>query len=101
FRGATEAVSEVGGYSVDIRGQRVYLIQTAEKGLAWLNLIAHGSAGHGSQRNDDTPVTRLAAAIARIGEHEWPHEIPIATRQLLEGVSVMTGIPFSAETSGG
>ncbi|RAE29246.1 hypothetical protein DN540_42825, partial [Burkholderia multivorans] len=45
FRGATEAVSEVGGYSVDIRGQRVYLIQTAEKGLAWLNLIAHGSAG--------------------------------------------------------
>lgn len=100
FRGATEAVSEVGGYSVDIRGQRVYLIQTAEKGLAWLNLIAHGSAGHGAQRNDDNPVTRLAAAITRIGEHEWPQEIPIATRQLLEGVSEMTGIPFTSETIG-
>ncbi|MDN6134871.1 MAG: M20/M25/M40 family metallo-hydrolase, partial [Brevibacterium sp.] len=34
FAGATEAISEVGGYSVDVRGQRVYLVQTAEKGLA-------------------------------------------------------------------
>ncbi len=100
FSGATEAISEVGGYSVDVRGQRVYLIQTAEKGLAWLNLIAHGSAGHGSQRNDDNPVTRLAAAITRIGEHEWPQEIPTATRQLLTGVAEMTGIPFTAETIG-
>ena len=98
FSGATEAISEVGGYSVDIRGQRVYLIQTAEKGLAWLNLIAHGTAGHGSQRNDDNPVTRLAAAITRIGNHPWPQEIPLATRKLLEGVSELTGIGFTAET---
>ncbi len=98
FAGATEAISEVGGYSVDVRGQRVYLIQTAEKGLAWLNLLAHGTAGHGSQRNDDNPVTLLAAAIARIGAHPWPQEIPIATRQLLEGVSEITGIEFRAET---
>ncbi|WP_413335092.1 M20/M25/M40 family metallo-hydrolase [Brevibacterium sp. GP-SGM9] len=98
FSGATEAISEVGGYSVDIRGQRVYLIQTAEKGLAWLNLVAHGTAGHGSQRNDDNPVTRLAAAISRIGSYPWPQEIPVATRQLLEGVSELTGIEFTAET---
>ncbi|WP_209324938.1 M20/M25/M40 family metallo-hydrolase [Brevibacterium renqingii] len=98
FAGATEAISEVGGYSVDIRGQRVYLIQTAEKGLAWLNLVAHGTAGHGSQRNDDNPVTRLAAAIARIGSHPWPQEIPLATRKLLEGVAELTGIEFRSET---
>lgn len=98
FSGATEAISEVGGYSVDIRGQRVYLIQTAEKGLAWLNLIAHGTAGHGSQRNDDNPVTRLASAISRIGSHPWPQEIPPATRRLLEGVSELTGIEFRSET---
>lgn len=98
FSGATEAISEVGGYSVDVRGQRVYLIQTAEKGLAWLNLVAHGTAGHGSQRNDDNPVTRLAAAITRIGNHPWPQEIPLATRKLLEGVSELTGIEFTAET---
>ena len=100
FSGATEAISEVGGYSSDIRGQRVYLVQTAEKGIAWLRLLAHGTAGHGSMVNDDNPITRLAAAIARIGAHEWPEDMPQATRDLLEGVSEITGIPFTAETTG-
>ncbi|MCQ9388865.1 M20/M25/M40 family metallo-hydrolase [Brevibacterium sp. 50QC2O2] len=100
FTGATDAVSEVGGYSVDIRGQRAYLVQTAEKGLLWLKLTARGSAGHGSQVNRDNPITKLAQAVARIGEHEWPQEIPIATQQLLRGVSDMTGIEFAAENYG-
>lgn len=94
FAGATEAVSEVGGYSVDIRGTRAYLIQTAEKGLAWLKLTAHGTAGHGSQINRDNPVTKLAAAVARIGEHEWPIEPPQATVELLRAVAEMTGIEY-------
>ena len=98
FRGATEAVSEVGGYSVDIRGQRVYLVQTAEKGIAWLKLVARGTAGHGSQLNDDNPVTKLAAAVARIGAHRWPEQLPEATRDLLRGVSDITGVPFAAES---
>src|SRR5699024_436119 len=59
-----------------------------------------GTAGHGSQRNDDNPVTRLAAAISRIGSHPWPQESPLATRQLLEGVSELTGIEFRSETIG-
>ncbi|GAA2014599.1 M20/M25/M40 family metallo-hydrolase [Brevibacterium samyangense] len=100
FAGATEAVSEVGGYSAEIRGQRVYLLQTAEKGMAWLRLIAKGTAGHGSQINRDNPVTKLAEAVAKIGTHEWPVRMPKATQVLLEGVSEMTGIPFTAETYG-
>lgn len=92
FEGASEAISEVGGYSVDIRGQRAYLVQTAEKGMEWVRLTAHGSAGHGSQINNDNPVVKLAAAVARIGEHEWPTEPPAATRELLAGVSELTGI---------
>lgn len=92
FDGATEAISEVGGYSVDIRGQRAYLVQTAEKGMEWVRLTAHGSAGHGSQINNDNPVVKLAATVARIGAHEWPSEPPEATRELLAGVSELTGI---------
>ena len=92
FGGASEAISEVGGYSVDIRGQRAYLVQTAEKGMEWVRLTAHGNAGHGSQINNDNPVVKLAAAVARIGEHEWPTEPPAATRELLAGVSELTGI---------
>ena len=94
FDGATEAISEVGGYSVDLAGRRAYLLQTAEKGLAWLRLVAHGRAGHGSQDNDDNAVTRLAAAVARIGAHPWPLEIIPTVRAFLDGVEEITGTPL-------
>ncbi|MGA7204240.1 MAG: M20/M25/M40 family metallo-hydrolase [Specibacter sp.] len=94
FEGATEAISEVGGFSADIGGKRAYLLQTAEKGLAWLRLTAHGRAGHGSQINTDNAVTRLARAVTRIGEHQWPIEYTATTRQFLEGVSELTGVDF-------
>jgi hypothetical protein len=32
FEGVTEAVGEVGGFSMTLGGQRLYLLQTAEKG---------------------------------------------------------------------
>ena len=63
----TEAVGEVGGFSTTIRGQRLYLIEAAEKGMAWMKLTARGRAGHGSMINDDNAVSRLSAAVARIG----------------------------------
>jgi acetylornithine deacetylase/succinyl-diaminopimelate desuccinylase-like protein len=94
FEGATEAISEVGGFSTELAGRRAYLLQTAEKGLAWLRLVAHGRAGHGSQLNDDNAVTRLAAAVARIGEHPWPLEITPTVRAFLAGVEEITGVPL-------
>jgi acetylornithine deacetylase/succinyl-diaminopimelate desuccinylase-like protein len=94
FEGASEAISEVGGFSVDLSGRRAYLLQTAEKGLAWLRLVAHGRAGHGSQINDDNAVTRLAAAVARVGTHSWPLEITATVRAFLSGVEEITGVPL-------
>jgi acetylornithine deacetylase/succinyl-diaminopimelate desuccinylase-like protein len=88
FEGCEEAIGEVGGFSLTVRDDlRLYLIQTAEKGMAWLDLIADGRAGHGSFRNDDNAVTELAAAVARIGTYEWPHKITDAQRAFLEAVS--------------
>ena len=95
FEGATEAISEVGGFSTDINGKRAYLLQTAEKGLAWLRLTAHGRAGHGSQINTDNAVTRLARAVTRIGDYQWPIEYTDTTRAFLEGVSELTGVEFN------
>lgn len=94
FEGATEAISEVGGFSTDLAGRRAYLLQTAEKGLAWLRMVAHGRAGHGSQVNDDNAVTRLAAAVARIGAHPWPLDITPTVRAFLDGVEEVTGVPL-------
>ncbi|WP_284982171.1 M20/M25/M40 family metallo-hydrolase [Arthrobacter sp. efr-133-TYG-118] len=97
FDGATEAISEVGGFSATIGGQRTYLLQTAEKGLSWLRLVAHGRAGHGSQINTDNAITRLAGAVTRIGEYRWPIELTPTTRQFLEGVTELTGVEFDPD----
>jgi acetylornithine deacetylase/succinyl-diaminopimelate desuccinylase-like protein len=101
FEGATEAISEVGGYSVEVGGRRAYLVQTAEKGLAWLRLVADGRAGHGSQVNRDNAVTHLAEAVARIGAHPWPQVLTPTVRRLLEGVAQLTGLPFDEHDEAG
>lgn len=100
FEGVTEAISEVGGYSVTVaardgRQRRTYLLQTAEKGIAWLRLTAHGRAGHGSVPNDENAIVRLAAAIGRIAAHPWPREYIASVRTLLDGLSEITGTPWS------
>jgi acetylornithine deacetylase/succinyl-diaminopimelate desuccinylase-like protein len=91
FEGATQAVSEVGGFSVTLDGRRAYLIQTAEKGLLWLRLLATGRAGHGSAVNHDNAVTALAGAVARIGAHAWTTHLTPTVRTLLTGLGELTG----------
>jgi acetylornithine deacetylase/succinyl-diaminopimelate desuccinylase-like protein len=70
FDDCTVAVGEVGGFSTTVRGRRVYLVEAAEKGMAWVRLTARGSAGHGSMRHPDNAVTALAAAVAELAGTE-------------------------------
>lgn len=91
FDGATEAISEVGGYSIDVAGRRAYLLQVGEKALLWIRLIARGRAGHGSALNDENAVTRLAEAIAALGRSEWPVQLTRTTEQLLAALAELTG----------
>jgi len=95
--GVSEAISEVGGYSTQIAGRRAYLLQTAEKGIRWLRLVAHGRAGHGSQVHEDNAVTRLCEAVARIGRHRWPLQITPTIRAFLDGVEEITGVPLDPD----
>lgn len=97
FAGATHAISEVGGYSVDIAGRRVYLIQTGEKGLRWLTLSAKGTAGHGSVINEDNAITRIASAISRIGTHRWPLQLSDTVKALLRQVAELTGQSYGED----
>ncbi len=94
FEGVTEAVGEVGGFSLSLGGERLYLLQTAEKGIAWLRLTAHGTAGHGSMVQPDNAVTELAEAVARLGRHEWPTRLIPSVEAFLEGVCDALGIEF-------
>jgi len=97
FEGVTEAVGEVGGFSVAIGDQRLYVVQTAEKGIAWLRLTASGTAGHGSMIQNDNAVTALAEAVARIGRHEWPVQLAPSVREFLQAACAAIGTPFNPE----
>lgn len=98
FADCTEAISEVGGFSVSLdAGTRLYLIQTAEKGINWLRLRAEGRPGHGSMLHDDNAVTRLAAAVSRIGAHEFPIVITDTVRALIESIATITGLDLDPD----
>lgn len=89
----SDAISEVGGFSLTVRDDlRLYLVQTAEKGLLWLKLIAHGRAGHGSMRNHENAITELAGAIHRIGSHQWPDRLHSAQKAFLAQIEDALGI---------
>jgi acetylornithine deacetylase/succinyl-diaminopimelate desuccinylase-like protein len=98
FEGASEAISEVGGFSFTLPGgQRAYLVETAQKGIQWLRLVATGRAGHGSMVADDNAIIRLAEAVARVGNHEWPIRLTPTVRRFLEEMSEALGIEFDPE----
>jgi acetylornithine deacetylase/succinyl-diaminopimelate desuccinylase-like protein len=91
FEGATEAISEVGGYSITVDDHRAYLLQVGEKALIWIRLVAKGRAGHGSRLHDDNAVVKLAEAVAAIGRTQWPLRLTPTTTALLQGLSDLTG----------
>jgi acetylornithine deacetylase/succinyl-diaminopimelate desuccinylase-like protein len=91
LEGCTEAIGEVGGFSTTVRGRRLYLIEAAEKGMAWMKLTARGRAGHGSMVNQENAVTDLATAVARIAAHEWPVRLTPTMKVLLASVAELAG----------
>lgn len=98
FEGCTEAISEVGGFSVTIRDDlRLYLIQTAEKGLAWMRLTARRRPGHGSMVHDDNAVTALCEAVARVGQHRFPIVVTKAVREFLDAISEVLGVELDPD----
>ena len=96
FAGVTEAVGEVGGFSVTVRDDlRLYPIQTAEKGIRWLRLRAKDRAGHGSMIHQDNAVTALCEAVAKVGRHNWPIRRTKTVDRFLAGLSEAYGVDLS------
>ncbi|MET9630795.1 M20/M25/M40 family metallo-hydrolase [Lentzea sp. NPDC006480] len=95
FEGVTEAISEVGGFSITLKDDvRAYLVETAEKGIRWLKLRVKGTAGHGSMIHHDNAVAKLAAAVTKLDQHKWPLIVRPSVREFLDGVSEITGLDF-------
>ncbi|MEU7815357.1 M20/M25/M40 family metallo-hydrolase [Pseudonocardia sp. NPDC049154] len=98
FEGVTEAVGEVGGFSLTLgQDRRVYLIESAEKGMAWMRLRAKGRPGHGSFLHDENAVTVLSEAVARLGNHRFPLVMTDTVRAFADSIRELTGMEFPDE----
>jgi acetylornithine deacetylase/succinyl-diaminopimelate desuccinylase-like protein len=92
FEGCTEAVGESGAFTFHAgRGQRLYPIASAERGTAWLRLTARGRAGHGAKPNPANAVTRLSAAMARVGTYRWPVRLIPTVQAAVEALAAAAG----------
>ncbi|BBZ04049.1 hypothetical protein MCHIJ_34860 [Mycolicibacterium chitae] len=103
FEGITEAIGEVGGFSLTIPRRdggerRLYLIETAEKGMLWMRLTARNRAGHGSMVHDDNAVTAVAEAVAKLGRHQFPIVMHEAVAEFLAAVTEETGYTFDPDS---
>ncbi|MDH6627315.1 acetylornithine deacetylase/succinyl-diaminopimelate desuccinylase-like protein [Streptomyces sp. LBL] len=98
FEGVTEGISEVGGFSFTVNEQRrLYLIQTAEKGMHWMKLTVAGTAGHGSMIHRDNAITELSEAVARLGRHKFPVRVTKTTRAFLDELGDALGTELDPE----
>lgn len=98
FEGCTEGISESGAFTFHAgSGMRLYPVAAGERGTAWLKLTARGRAGHGSKVNRDNAVSRLAAAVARIGAHEWPVRLTPTVRAALRELAALHGIEVDVD----
>jgi acetylornithine deacetylase/succinyl-diaminopimelate desuccinylase-like protein len=98
FEGVTEAIGEVGGFSFTVNEKlRLYLVETAEKGMHWMRLTVDGTAGHGSMTNDDNAITELCEAVARLGRHTWPVRVTKTVRAFLDELSDALGTELDPE----
>ena len=92
FKGCSEAISEVGGFSVTVAGnKRLYFIEAAQKGIHWMKLNATGRAGHGSMMNPENALTRISEAVAKIGNYEWPQRYTKTVQILFKKIAEVTG----------
>lgn len=102
FEGVTEAISEVGGFSFTVNEERrLYLIQTAEKGIHWMKLTVAGTAGHGSMIHRDNAITELSEAVARLGRHKFPVRVTKTTRAFLDELGDALGTELDPEDMDG
>ena len=94
FEGCTEGISESGAYTfharddpADLPGRR----RGARHRLAQADRPRQGRAR--LQGQPDNAVSHLAAAIARIGEHQWPVRLTATVRAALTELAALHGVP--------
>lgn len=93
---AEYALTEVGGFTLHLGGRRLYPVQVAEKGIAWLRMVARGPAGHGSMPRPDSAVARLSRAVDRLAQTELPVRLTPPAERYLRALAETQPMPGRA-----
>ena len=87
-------LNEGGTIRTDAGGRiEYYGVGTTEKSPFWLNLTAHGTAGHGSRPTPDNPVHRLVRTLARIAAYQTPLVVTPAVERYFRDLSTIEPDP--------
>jgi acetylornithine deacetylase/succinyl-diaminopimelate desuccinylase-like protein len=87
LRGVTRAIGEGGGTLHRLPdATHLYPVACGERGTAWIELTARGTAGHGSRPKADNAVATLAETIARLARIRWPIRLIPQVQSLLDGI---------------
>lgn len=78
------AIGEIGGFSIEIEGKKLYPIQIAEKQMAEIKITARGEGGHSSMKHSRTAMERMADAIKILSTRRLPVRVTAPVRLMTE-----------------
>ncbi len=81
-------INEGGGLAIPINGKNIFTIQTAEKGILWLKIIAKGKPGHGSVPGvADNAILRINKVVEKLGNYRSKISLVPTVKQFLDGIA--------------
>jgi acetylornithine deacetylase/succinyl-diaminopimelate desuccinylase-like protein len=84
---AEYALTEFGGFSMQVGTQRFYMCQTGEKGGVRIKMRTKGRPGHGSMPHTDSAILRLSEAVVKLGRTPTPLHVSPTARAMIEGMA--------------
>jgi acetylornithine deacetylase/succinyl-diaminopimelate desuccinylase-like protein len=87
FEGVRYALSEFGGFSLEIAGRRFYPIQVAEKQICWLKATVRGPGGHGAMVNRGGSMARLGKLLRDLDRNRLPVHVTPVAREFVEQIA--------------
>jgi acetylornithine deacetylase/succinyl-diaminopimelate desuccinylase-like protein len=90
------ALTEVGGFTIHVDGNRIYPIQLAEKGFVWMRLHIKGTPGHGSMPHKESAINEMARLVQVLADQPFPFRCTQPVADFLGAIGDILGFPKGA-----
>src|ERR1035437_6294469 len=87
FAGVRHALGGVGGFTMELAGERFYPAVVAEKQLCWTRAVIRGRAGHGSLPVRGGAMGGLGRLLGRLDRRRLPVHVTPVARSMVEAIA--------------